>query len=150
MDVSKYAKIFNVNFIMENKKTILTIENDVYEFPFIIPTQQDKGRILFDKVFTYVLTQTVEDGKVIKDEGSFNIYCIELYEDKFNTAMEEFKKLIFLSNMPLMKDIIIKCFFNIIDISNKSYNKVYFYLNMDNCYVSIETFRQYCGLEEGE
>lgn len=147
MNIENYAFWYDCSFVIENKTTKLTIKEDIYELPFIIPVQSTKGCILFDKVSNYVLTKTVERTRVIKEVGSFRLYFIELYKKEFDDAMDEFKEVVALCSSKLMKDVIIKAFFNLIDISEKSYDKVYSYVNYDGYCGSLGTFKQYCGLE---
>ena len=144
--------------ITDNDKTQFYFDKVSYEVPFSFPIKSKDG-LLFKKISTYVRTDRRENGKVVSTDVLFQLYYIELYENDFKKAIEDFKNIIFLQCSEELKvDVLVKAFKKIIDISTKSYDKACAYLKESTSmtYNRLEgtfnrrfegSFRKYCGLE---
>lgn len=115
--------------IVENDKTKFFFGEVSYEVPFSFPINVNK-RLIFNKISNYFISQHIEKSKVLLTDVRFQLYYIELYENDFKKAMEDFKKIICLDcNADLKKDVLVKAFFNILDISVKSFIKARSYID---------------------
>ena len=144
--------------ITDNDKTEFYFDKVSYEVPFSFPTKSKKG-LLFDKISTYVRTDRRENGKVVTTDVLFQLYYIELYQNDFKKAIEDFKNIIFLQCSEELKvDVLVKAFKKIIDISTTSYDKACAYITESTSmtYNTLEgtfnrrfkgSFREYCGLD---
>ena len=157
MKLSDISVSCECKIITDNDKTQFYFDKVSYEVPFSFPIKSKDG-LLFNKISTYVRTDRREKGKVVATDVCFQLYYIELYENDFKKAMEDFKKIISLDvSSEVLKEVIIKAFFNLLDISIKSYDKACAYIaRLDLTYDMLEgtfiprykgTFRQYCGLD---
>ena len=143
--------------IAKNDETKFYFDRDNFVVQFLFPIISNVGMLL-DKISNYFISQHSENSKLISTDVRFQLYYIELYENDFKKAMEDFKKIISLDvSSDVLKEVIIKSFFNLLDISIKSYDKACAYLDrLHLTYDRFEgtftpvfegTFRQYCGLK---
>ena len=133
--------------ITNQDKTTFYFDRVKYEVPFLFPIKSKDG-LLFNKISTYVRTDRRENGKVVSTDILFQLYYIELYENDFKKAIEDFKNIIFLQCSDELKgEVLVKAFLRIIDISTKSYEMADSYLTSDAYRRYGKNFRQYCGLE---
>lgn len=147
MDVSEIAISWECKIITRKDKTQFFFDKDEYVVPFLFPIESGKGK-LFVNIYNYSITERWEDGDLIGTDFCFQLYDIELYENQFKKAMEDFKNIILLEcSDELKKDVLVKAFARIIDISWESYDMARCYLKSDRYRDKSKTFRQYCGLE---
>ena len=144
--------------ITNQDKTTFYFDRVKYEVPFLFPIKSKDG-LLFNKISTYVRTDRRENGKVVSTDVLFQLYYIELYENDFKKAMEDFKNIILLEcSDELKKDVLVKAFKKIIYFSVESYDKACAYLKESTSmtYNTLEgtfnrrfkgSFREYCGLD---
>lgn len=158
MKLSDLTVSCECKIITDEDKTQFYFDEVSYEVPFSFPIKSKDG-LLFNKISTYVRTDRREEGKVVSTDVCFQIYYIELYENDFKKAIEDFKNIIFLQCSEELKvDVLVKAFLNIIHISTKSYDKACAYINESTSmtYNTLEgtfnrrfkgSFREYCGLD---
>lgn len=146
-DVAQCAFNFECKIITNNSKTQFTLMRENYEVPFMFPIDL-KDNLFLDKISNYIITKNIVNDKIKETEVRFWMCYIELYREEFEKALKEFKRFVLLAHSSdLMQDVIIKAFFNILNISVKSYNKAYNYL-YHSPYAGFQgSFLQYCGLE---
>lgn len=147
MKLSDISVSCECEIISKNDQTQFYFDNVKYEVPFSFPIKSKDG-LLFDKISTYFRSDSRENCNVVLTDVRFQLYYIELYENKFRKAMEDFKNIIFLAcDDELKKDVLAKAFFNILAISTKSYEMADSFLTSDAYRRNGKTFRQYCGLD---
>lgn len=158
MKLSDISSSIECEIISKNDETKFYFDKVKYEVPFLFPIKSKDG-LLFNKISTYVRTDRRENGKVVCTDVLFQLYYIELYENDFKKAMEDFKNIILLEcSDELKKDILVKAFKKIIDISTTSYDKACAYITESTSmtYNTLEgtfnrrfkgSFREYCGLD---
>ena len=158
MNLSDLSVSCECKIITDEDKTQFYFDGVSYEVPFSFPIKSKDG-LLFNKISTYVRTDRRENGKVVSTDVCFQIYYIELFENVFKKAMEDFKNIIFLECSDELKvDVLVKAFRKIIYISKQSYEKACDYIKESTSmtYNTLEgtfnrrfkgSFRQYCGLE---
>lgn len=147
MDVSEVASSFECKIITCKNKTQFFFDKDEYVVPFLVPIESDEGK-LFGNIYNYSITERWEDGDLIGTDICFLLYDIELYENQFKKAMEDFKNIILLEcSDELKEDVLVKAVERLIDISWESYDMARCYLKSDRYRDKSKTFRQYCGLE---
>ena len=158
MKLSDISVSIECEIITNQDKTTFYFDRVKYEVPFLFPIKSKDG-LLFKKISTYVRTDRRENGKVVSTDVLFQLYYIELYENDFKKAIEDFKNIIFLQCSEELKvDVLVKAFLNIIHISTKSYDKARAYLRESTSmtYNQLEgtfnrkfegSFREYCGLD---
>ena len=147
MDVSEVASSFECKIITCKNKTQFFFDKDEYVVPFLVPIESDEGK-LFGNIYNYSITERWEDGDLIGTDICFLLYDIELYENQFKKAMEDFKNIILLEcSDELKEDVLVKAVERLIDISWESYDMARCYLRSDRYRDKSKTFRQYCGLD---
>lgn len=147
MKLSDISVSIECEIIAKNDETKFYFDKDGFVVSFLFPIHADVG-LLYDKIPNYIITQRIENSKLILTDVCFQLYSIELYENKFKKAMEDFKNIVCLScDNELKKDVLVEAFLRIIDISTNSYDQAYAYLNREKYRDRDLTFRQYCGLE---
>ena len=145
--------------ISKNDQTKFYFNKDGFVLSFLFPINENVG-LLFDKISNYTITQRIKNSKLIVTDVCFKLYYIELYENDFKKAIEDFKQIICLSiDNELKEDILVKAFEKIIYFSVKSYDKACAYIKESTSmtYNMLEgtfnrrfegSFRQYCGLDQ--
>ena len=158
MKLSDISVSCECKIITDNDKTQFYFDKVSYEVPFSFPIKSKNG-LLFNKISTYVRTDRREKGNVVSTDVCFQLYYIELYENDFKKAIEDFKNIIFLEcSDELKKDVLVKAFLRIIYFSVKSYDQACSYITESTSmtYNTLEgtfnrqfkgSFREYCGLD---
>ena len=96
MDVSEVAISYECKIITCKDKTQFFFDKDEYVVPFLFPIASKANHgMLFGNKYNYSITERWEDGDVIGIDICFRLYDIELYENQFKKAMEDFKNIIF-------------------------------------------------------
>ena len=158
MKLSDISSSIECEIISKNDETKFYFDRVKYEVPFLFPIKSKDG-LLFNKISTYVRTDRRENCKVVSTDVLFQLYYIELYENDFKKAIEDFKNIIFLQCSEELKvDVLVKAFKKIIYFSVESYDKACAYLKESTSmtYNTLEgtfnrrftgSFREYCGLD---
>ena len=128
MKLSDISVSIECEIIAKNDETKFYFDREGFVVSFLFPIEANVG-LLFDKISNYFISQHIENSKLISTDVRFTLYYIELYENDFKKALEDFKQIICLSiDNELKEDFLIKAFERIIDISTKSYDKACSYI----------------------